>query len=560
MNQRFVFPSSKLICALLFGLVAVGPARAADIRVGGTRLHGGVPAANARAGHPDNILPDGFYLNLVAQGLDPLENPSGVITNFGYLDDATGHPEPTKTEPDENTYLVLDHNPGGPEAGYDYGRHFLFQGHEVFSGDTAYITRINLDIANPDHHITLLTPVGQDGKTHFTSFDGSTWDPISQTLLFAEEAGGSGGVVELSPEFGSVPHTLYGVMGQGGYEGVHPDDWGNIYLVEDSGGTSVNVDPNDPNSPKKAKVPNSYVYRFVPKDAADLGAGGVLQALQVRINGTPVSYVPVDAGHPTGDAFSDTQLKLHTVGAHWPARWVTVHDTDVDGFDAFNANLLARAAGATPFKRPENGQFQPGSSFRTFFFDVTGDTDINSGSVPALAARGAWGGIFRLDLGPKRDAGLLSLVVLGDADHAGFDNVTFASRDVLLVGEDRGDTLHKQLNKFDSIWAFDVGHPGVPAQRFLALGRDLASEVDVMLGDANTPGFQNDGDNEPTGVHVSDGAASLWGLVGRSDPSRYGLIFFTQQHGENNVYMVIPGGDRDHGRDDHDGHGDHRDL
>lgn len=519
------------------------------ILVDDTSLNGGVPAANARSGHPDNILPSKFTLELVAQGLDPLENPSGIITHFGYLNDQDVHPiEPTKTEPDENTYLVLDSNPGGPEAGYDYGRHFLFQGHEN-GGDLAYITRVNLDVASPDHHITLLTPVGDDGKTHFNSIDGSTFDPFTRTLLFTQEAGANGGVIELSPVFGSVAHTLYGIMGRGGYEGIHPDDQGNIYIVEDAGGTTVHVDPNDPTSPKTAKVPNSYVYRFVPRDPSNLSAGGVLQALQVSIDGTPLTYVPIDATHPSGDVFSNAQLKLHTPGARWPVSWVKVHDTAVDGFADFSANALARAAGATPFKRPENGQFQPDSGFRTFFFDVTGDTDATSGGVAALAARGAWGGIFRLDLNQKRDGGSLSLVVLGDADHAAFDNLTFASRNVLLAAEDRGDGLHTQLNKLDSIWAFDVGGGHAAAQRLVALGRDKASEIDAGL--AGTPGYQNEGDNEPTGLHISDGFATAAGLVGRRAPAEDALAFFTQQHGENNVYMMIsiPASRRDH---DHD--------
>ena len=72
----------------------------------------------------DNVLSPEFAPGLVAEGLDLLENPSGLITRFGNLSDGT------RTEPDENTYLILDHNPGGPTPGYDYGRHFLFQGHE----------------------------------------------------------------------------------------------------------------------------------------------------------------------------------------------------------------------------------------------------------------------------------------------------------------------------------------------------------------------------------------------------------------------------------------------
>lgn len=544
-----MIPPSLVPCRNFVGLatslllLSIAASAAPDIRIGHASLQGGVPAANARAGHPDNVLPENFVLELIAQGSDPLENPSGVITHYGYLNDQNVHPvEPTKTEPDENTYLTLDHNPGGPEAGYDYGRNFLFQGHEN-GGDLAYVTRINLDIASPDHHITLLTPVGADGKTHFNSIDGSTFDPFTRTLLFTQEAGAAGGVIELSPEYGSVARTLYGILGRGGYEGIHPDDWGNLYIVEDSGGSAVLINPGDPASPKVAKIPNSYLYRFVPKNPTDLGAGGVLQALQVKIDGAPLTFVPIDATHPSGDAFSTAQLKLHTVGKNWPVSWVTVHDTSVNGFADFDANALARAAGATPFKRPENGQFQPDSGFRTFFFDVTGDTDARAGGVPDLAARGSWGGIFRLDLNLARDGGSISLVVLGDADHAAFDNMTFASRDVLVVGEDRGDSLHRQLNKLDSVWAYDASGRW-PAQRLVALGRDKASEIDVALGEAGTSGFQNEGDNEPTGLHISDGSDAVSGLVGRRQPSNDSLFFFSQQHGENAVYLVIPTSDK----------------
>jgi len=84
--------------------------------------------------------------------------------------------------------------------------------------------------------------------------------------------------------------------------------------------------------------------------------------------------------------------------------------------------------------------------------------------------------------------------------------------------------LHIQLNTFDSIWAYDVGkHPSPPA-RLLALGRDR-----LATGE----------DNEPTGLHFSDGDSSLNGLLGtKSISSRDGFLFFTRQHGENNVCLI----------------------
>src|SRR6266545_1409177 len=269
-------PSQARACALVticVALVTMAASKAAadNLRVFNEKVSG-VPAANPVV-ISNNVLSPEFTARLLAEGLDLLENPSGLITQFGNLSDGS------RTEPDENTYFILDHNPGGPTPGYDYGRHFLFQGHEN-SGNLAHVTRINLDVADPDHGFTLLTPVDENGLTGFNSIDGSTWDPFTRTLLFAQEAGANGGDIEMGADF-------------------------------------------DPNS----------------------------------------------------DTRSENQLLLHTGGASWPVQWVTIHDTEIDGTDPFDANALAKVAGATPFKRPENGQFQPGSHFQSFVFDITGDTD-----------------------------------------------------------------------------------------------------------------------------------------------------------------------------------------
>src|SRR5262244_2480388 len=206
---------------------------ATGIVVGGAnsdKINSSVPNANPRSGHPSDIIASGFALQQIAEGSDALENPSGVITNFGYLDDSASQPiEATKTEPDENTYVVFNENPGGPTGDFDYGRHFLYQGHEN-AADLAYVTRINLDVSDAAHRITLLTPVGSDGKTHFNSIDGSTWDPFTQTLLFTQENGSNGGVIEVTPDWPPVVRTLDGVVGKAGYEGIHSDDKGNLLL------------------------------------------------------------------------------------------------------------------------------------------------------------------------------------------------------------------------------------------------------------------------------------------------------------------------------------------
>ena len=37
-------------------------------------------------------------------------------------------------------------------------------------------------------------------------------------------------------------------------------------------------------------MPNSFVYRFIPKDTPDLTQGGTIQALQVLIAGQPITF------------------------------------------------------------------------------------------------------------------------------------------------------------------------------------------------------------------------------------------------------------------------------
>jgi hypothetical protein len=472
-----------------------------------------VPNARQRIGTPSSVIADGFVLTRVVDGNFALENPTGAYTKYGFLSDGT------LTEPDENTYLAFSSNPGGPTQGYNYGTHFVFQGHEN-GGGRAYITRVNLDVTDPAHKVTLLTtPDPVTGLTNFSSIDGSTYDPFTNTLLFAQEAGTNGGVIQVTTSWPPVVNTLYGILGRGGYEGIHPDDLGNLLIIEDVGGTSVNVDPNDPNSPKVARQPNSFVYRFIPYDASDLSAGGKLQALRVFIAGTPIVF----GNNASADVFSPAQLALHTPGTSYPVDWVTVHDTAVDGFASFGANALAKSKGATPFKRPENAQFLPGSGFQTFFFDPTGDTNADAGT-PALAARGSWGSIFRVDLASDRNTGTISMVVLGDANHASFDNLTFADDHTLLAAEDRGDTLHVQLNKLDSVWAFATDGSAAP-RRFVALGRD---SVSLKVGE----------DNEPTGLHVSAGGTSAADLPGTLNNLANSRAFLTRQHGTNQLWEI----------------------
>jgi hypothetical protein len=130
--------------------------------------------------------------------------------------------------------------------------------------------------------------------------------------------------------------------------------------------------------------------------------------------------------------------------------------------------------------------------------------------------------------------------------HAAFDNVAFLSADKVSFGEDRGDGFHTAANALDSGWVFDVredygARDARPPVRWLAEGRDPSATIDS--GPAGQPGFTNEGDNEITGIHVSDGDPTAAGILGAQIPALFHhgwRWFWTQQHGDNITWEVLP--------------------
>jgi sugar lactone lactonase YvrE len=477
---------------------------------------GNVPFANPRLGVQNNVLAPGLSQTSVAWGNLPLANPDTAngVSHYGYVTSGGGpltqdSKEAFKTEPDKNVYLVMA------------GHHYLFQGHE--GAPHGYVTRIDLDQKDPAKRISLLADSDVDGN-RLPPLDGITWDPFTrQLLLTAEAKAPTGGVFAITlDDNGNATvgkAALLTGLGSGGYEGIQNDSAGNVWLVEDIGGSAVSG----------GKAPNSYLYRFTPSDKTDLAKGGKLEALQVsRPDGSPITAKQLLL-NPADPAITD----LHTYGKAFATTWVTVHD----GPRAYDATAAAAAADATPFKRPENGVFRPGTRFGDFYFTETGDTSATS-TLP-----GAYGAIFRLSqASPIAAKGKLSAVVVGDQAHTGFDNIAFATKDQLFVVEDAGDSLHGQRNALDSGYLVDLDGKGNQAKeltRWLAEGRDASALYDATT----SPGY-NDGDNEITGIHGSDGDASIGGILGAKTPSPFNgtwRIFWTQQHGDNITWELTRG-------------------
>jgi hypothetical protein len=154
------------------------------------------------------------------------------------------------------------------------------------------------------------------------------------------------------------------------------------------------------------------------------------------------------------------------------------------------------------------------------------------------------------------NSGFITLLYKGDPAHAGFDNCAFWSADQVVFVEDAGDTLHGQRNALDSAYLFDLNADyshGKQPVRIIAEGRDPSATIDSGL--AGMAGFQNEGDNEITGFHISDGDASVRGLIGTQTPTpfKHGWrVFYTQQHGDNNTWEILPVGGKDSSDEDDD--------
>ena len=221
-------------------------------------------------------------------------------------------PSPTRTPTSSSIRAST-----GPSPATTTARISSSKGHEGGAGGAGYITRINLD-ADHEHRVTLLATSDVEGHP-LTTIDGSTWEPWSKRLLFTTE-NPAAPTYAATPNFPSAVVDVSGALGRGGYEGIQDDSDGNIWIVEDVGGSTK------PGT--TAKRPNSFLYRYVPAKPGDL-RHGKLEALQV-LNGAdePITFASQAALN------SPDQLELHTYGKTFTTKWVTIHDTAVNGSDA----------------------------------------------------------------------------------------------------------------------------------------------------------------------------------------------------------------------------------
>ena len=227
------------------------------------------------------------------------------------------------------------------------------------------ITRINLD-ADPAHRVTLLATTDSSGAP-INTIDGSSWDPWAGKLIFTTEN-------ENAPTYSATPDYPSTVID---ISGAHRPRRLRGRLDRLRGQP---VDPRGPQRrqqgrarPRRSRTAScSATSRDSPGDLSERKAPGAPGPEQRRrpADHVQTSQTPLN---------SPDQVALHIYGIVFDAHWVTIHDTAIDGHTPFNANTLAKAADGTPFKRPgERTSSVPGTDFREFYFDETGDTNATS--------------------------------------------------------------------------------------------------------------------------------------------------------------------------------------
>jgi hypothetical protein len=250
MTMKIARPRAAVIALAVSALASAGIGVAI---AGGPGLgNEPVPQAQSKAlgiSSPNVLARPWVDVELV-RGSQPLENPDANASHYGYYTSdlpmvplPPSTPEKTKSEPDKNTYLIFKNGLSGADPAYDYGTHFLFQGHE--GGSNSYLTRVNLD-ADAAHRVTLLGAIGD------AFFDGSSWNPFAARLLLTgENNSAGGGVWQATPDYPSTIQKL-DFLGWAGYEGVQTASDGSVWLVADVGGSKGTTNAN-------ARQPNSFV-------------------------------------------------------------------------------------------------------------------------------------------------------------------------------------------------------------------------------------------------------------------------------------------------------------
>ena len=333
------------------------------------------------------------------------------------------------------------------------------------------------------------------GQRHHRDIDGSHWDPWTQRLLFTTE-NADAPTYSATPDYPSTVDRRLRLVGRGGYEGIQNDSAGNVWIVEDIGGDFKRR--HDGEAPEQ-----------LPLSLRADGAGRPCARQARGASGAKPASRP-DHLQERGGAQQPGSDRAPHLRKRFKTRWVTIHDTAVDGHASFDANELAKGPVRPPSSAPRTASSTPGSHFTKFFFDETGDTDATARE----RHRGGWGSINGVEAKrlerAYRDAEDVLQVRRGARSARQRANL---SRNQVQFVRRPATRCRTQANALDSgyVWNVrrDYANSSNQPLRWLAEGRDASATIDS----ANDGFGKNDGDNEITGLHVS-----RWGSRGPRGP------------------------------------------
>ena len=385
--------------------------------------------------------------------------------------------EAHKTEPDKNTYLVLS-GQQGRRPGLRL-RHATSSTRATRPGSPGYITRINLD-ADRDHRVTLHGDAGRQRRrpARVRRLDLGPVRPDAAVHGRARLARRRRVADDARPRHaGRRParhHRLERLRG-------HPERLGRQPL--DRRGHRRRHDRRArPRSRTRSSTASCRTTGRPDEGRQAAGpAGRVARATRASRSSSTTARRPPTSRRRTPSTSTRTATRSTRSGSRSTTRTPTAPTRSTP-------TRWRRPTSGTPFKRPENGVFRPGTKFRAFAFTETGDTDIRT---EAGSDGGGFGDVQVLEQkSPTADEGRLRLLFQGDAEHASFDNISWLSDRTVAVVEDRGDTFHSQGNgvqptALDSAWAIDANvdhaHSDARPVRFIAEGRDASATVDSAL-------------------------------------------------------------------------------
>ena len=448
--------------------------------------------------------------------------------------------EASKSEPDKNTYLVL-HRPGRPRPELRLRPALHLPGPRARHRATS--RAINLD-ADDAHRITLWATEDSQRRIRCRPSTARRGTRGRSASSFTAENGANGGVWQSTLDFPPLVEEISGILGRGGYEGIQNDSDGNLWIAEDVSGAKGAVNNH-------ARQPNSFIFRFLPNDKHDLTKGGKLQALQVcRLN--------VDALRPDRLSRQRRRRRHPVAEPEGPPHLRQPVQDELDHRPRHRRRRNRRPSTPTRSPRritrrrssgPRTAQFRPGKQFKEFFFDATGDTD---------AATQAGSAVRRLRRRLQADA--IEPVRRQRRPHALLPrrHRPHGPRQRRVLGQGPRRRSSRTAATVCTPRTMPSTPPGSstcgPTTRTRTTSPSASSRSAATRPPRSTPRSRRArratvsrtrATTRSPGIHVSDGDPGIHGILGDREPHPFHggwRIFYTQQHGDNFTWEILPAG------------------